>query len=177
MFYPVTLTKDTNGTVLARFPDIPEAVTFGDTKEEALAHAVDALLTAFDAYMKDRRDIPAPSEKGKFRVEVPALDASKVSLYQAMRERRINKSELARRLHWHLPQVDRVLQVRHGSQLEQIEAAFAAVGKRLNIVVTDREPAVPGPVIERARTRSVISHRAARHGGRLITRRAATKKR
>ena len=178
MFYPVTLTKDSNGTVLVRFPDVPEAVTFGDTKEEALHRAVDALLTAFDAYMKDRRDIPAPSEsKGKIGIEVPALDASKVSLYQAMRERRVNKSELARRLHWHLPQVDRVLQVRHGSQLEQLEAAFAAIGKRLNIVVTD-EPAVPGAVIERAKTRTVMGRHAARYtSGRSIARRAATKKR
>ena len=60
MFYPVTLTKDSNGTILVRFPDVPDAVTFGDTKEEALTHAVDALLTVFDAYMKDKRDIPAP---------------------------------------------------------------------------------------------------------------------
>jgi len=174
VFYPVTLTKDTNGTVLVRFPDVPEAVTFGDTKEEALQHAVDALLSAFDAYMKDRRDIPAPSDsKAKIGVEVPALDASKVALYQAMRERRVNKSELARRLDWHLPQVDRVLQVRHGSQLEHLEAAFAAVGKRLNIVVTDREPVGPGAVIERVKARP----HAGRHAAvRSMVRRAAKKR-
>lgn len=174
MFYPVTLTKDTNGTVLVRFPDVPEAVTFGDSREEALQHAIDALLSAFDAYMKDRRDIPSPSErKGKFGVQVPALDASKVALYQAMREQRINKSELARRLHWHLPQVDRVLQVRHGSQLEHLEAAFAAVGKCLNIVVTDREPRLPGAIIERARASPSMERQVT---SRSIGRRAAKKR-
>ena len=178
MFYPVTLTKDSNGKFLVRFPDVPEAVTFGDTKEEALEHAVDALLSAFDAFMRERRDIPAPSDsKSKIGVEVPALDASKVSLYQAMRERRINKSELARRLQWHLPQVDRVLQVRHGSQLEQLEAAFAAVGKRLRIVVTDREPEVPGAMIARAKSRAEMGRHVARHvGGRSIVRRASKKR-
>jgi antitoxin HicB len=140
MRYPVTLSKDDNGTFLVRFADVPEAITYGDTKEEALAHAQDALLTAFDAYIKDRRDIPEPSGRGGASVEVPALEASKIALYRAMRERSINKSELARRLHWHLPQVDRVLDVRHGSQIDQIESALAAVGKRLVVNVIDAEP-------------------------------------
>jgi antitoxin HicB len=178
VFYPVTLTKDSNGTFFVRFRDVPEAVTFGDTKEEALEHAVDALLSAFDAFMRERRDIPAPSDsKSKIGVDVPALDASKVALYQAMRERRVNKSELARRLQWHLPQVDRVLQVRHGSQLEQLEAAFAAVGKRLRIVVTDREPDVPGAVIARAKGRAEMGRHVGRHVvGRSTVRRASKKR-
>jgi antitoxin HicB len=175
MFYPVTLTKDNNGTILVRFPDVPGAVTFGDTKEEALTHAVDALLTVFDAYMKDKRDIPAPSAiKGTF-VEVPALDASKLTLYQTMREEKVSKSELGRRLKWHLPQVDRVLQVRHGSQLEQLEAAFAAVGKRLTVMITDRDqPVVPGAIITKAKARSVVMKHAA--SGRFVSRKAAKKR-
>jgi antitoxin HicB len=153
MFYPVTLTKDDNGAWLVRFPDVPDAVTFGETKEEALERAVDALLSVFDAYMKDKKDIPAPSaRKGKLGVEVPALDASKLALYQTMRAENISKSELGRRLHWHLPQVDRVLRVRHGSQIDQLEQAFAAVGKRLRIEISDLdEPTVPGPIIVKAR--------------------------
>jgi predicted RNase H-like HicB family nuclease len=31
-----------NGTILAGFPDVPEAHTFGDDRDEALARAVDA---------------------------------------------------------------------------------------------------------------------------------------
>ncbi len=175
MFYPVTLTKDNNGTILVRFPDVPDAVTFGDTKEEALTHAVDALLTVFDAYMKDKRDIPAPSAiKGTF-VEVPALDASKLTLYQTMRDEKVSKSELGRRLNWHLPQVDRVLQVRHGSQLEQLEAAFAAVGKRLTVMITDRDqPRVPGAIITKAKARPIAMKHAA---SRPFVRRRAAKKR
>ena len=103
--------------------------------------------------MKDRRDIPAPSlARGSARVRVPALDASKIALYQSMRERKVNKSELARRLDWHLPQVDRVLQIRHGSQIEQLEAAFAAVGKRLEITISDDDdsPSVPMSLVAKA---------------------------
>ena len=139
MHYPVTLTKDSNDTYLVRFPDVPDAVTFGKTKREALERARDALLTVLDAYMKDRRDIPEPSKRAGLLVEVPALEASKLALYRAMRERSVNKSELARRLRWHLPQVDRVLDVRHGSQIDQMEAALAAVGKRLVVNVVDAE--------------------------------------
>jgi antitoxin HicB len=138
MRYPVTVTKDSNGTFLVRFPDVPDAITFGETKEEALMRAQDALLTVFDAYMKDRRDIPLPSERaGVSVVELPALETSKIELYRAMLTQKVNKSELARRLDWHLPQVDRVINVRHGSQIEQIEAAFAALGKKLVVNVID----------------------------------------
>lgn len=140
MRYPVTLTSDDNGTILVRFPDVPEAITYGETREDALAQAPHALLTMFDAFMKDRRDIPAPSStKGRPSIEVPSLETAKIGLYQAMRAAKVNKSELARRLNWHLPQVDRVLNVRHGSQLDQIESALGALGKRLTIGVEDLE--------------------------------------
>ena len=154
MFYPVTLTKDSNGTILVKFPDVPGAVTYGDTREEALARAVDALLTVFDAYMKDKRDIPAPTTSKGPGVEVPVLDASKITLYQTMREKRINKSELARRLDWHMPQVDRVLKMRHDSRLEHVDAAFRAVGKRLTFAVTDDESLVPAVATKAATPRS-----------------------
>jgi antitoxin HicB len=169
MFYPVTLTKDDNGSSLVRFPDVPEAVTFGDTKAEALERAIDALLTAFDAYIKNRRDIPMPttSKRGGLGVEVPALDASKIALYQTMRTENVSKSELGRRLNWHLPQVDRVLQVRHGSQLDQIAAAFGAMGKRIRIEISDLDAPVPGAIITKAKA-------VARHKTRV---RFAAKKR
>lgn len=138
MRYPVTITPD-DGQFTVTFPDVREAVTFGETREEALDRAPDALLTIFDAFMKDRRDIPAPSVVTGDAIELPALDTAKIELYRAMRAEKVGKAELAKRLQWHLPQVDRVLQVRHGSQLEQMEAAFAALGKKLVISVVDEE--------------------------------------
>jgi predicted RNase H-like HicB family nuclease len=62
---------------------VPDAVTFGSTKREALQHARDALLAVFDAYMKDRRDIPEPSDRRGLGVEVPRFEASKIALYCA----------------------------------------------------------------------------------------------
>jgi antitoxin HicB len=136
--YPVRLERDTNGTILAGFPDVPEAHTFGEDREEALARAVDALETAFMGYIEDRRAIPDPSpfKRGSF-VALPALTEAKLALYSAMRARRIGKTELARRLNCHLPQVDRLLNLRHGSRLDQLEAAFRAMGKALSVQILD----------------------------------------
>src|SRR5438477_9665774 len=103
--YPVKLSRDTNGTILVDFADVPEAHTFGDDEGEALMHAVDALETALSMYIDDRRDIPKPSpvkRRGKF-VTVPALKEAKLALYSAMPAQRVGKAELARRLNWHLP--------------------------------------------------------------------------
>jgi antitoxin HicB len=142
MRYPVTITPD-DGQFTVTFPDVPEAVTFGEIRDEALQRAPDALLTIFDAFMKDRRDLPAPSEATADAIELPALESAKIELYRAMRAGNVGKAELARRLRWHLPQVDRVLRVKHGSQLDQMEAAFAALGKKLVLTVVDYQRAVP----------------------------------
>ena len=184
MRYPVTLTPD-DGTFLVRFPDVPEAITYGETVEEALERAPDALLTIFDAFMKDRRDIPAPSVGGERFVALPALETVKIILYQTMRADRVNKSQLARRLKWHPPQVDRVLNVRHSSQLDQVEAALGALGKQLVLSVLDTPPpratratrprGVHAGVLTAARARSSDTGRRVTIGHRWIKR--ASKKR
>jgi antitoxin HicB len=159
MRYPVTITPD-DGQFTVTFPDVPEAVTFGETRDEALQRAPDALLTIFDALMKDRRDIPVPSQTVGDVVDLPALESAKIELYRAMRAGKVGKAELAKRLHWHLPQVDRVLRVKHGSQLEQMEAAFAALGKKLIFTVVDSyEIDVSRRAKDRVRTTSEIATR------------------
>jgi antitoxin HicB len=136
--YPVTLEKDSNGSILANFPDVPEAHTFGADAEEALLRAVDALETALAMYVDDGKDLPKPSRpKRSQRTARPsALPAIKLAIYQSMRDQGIRKAELARRLGWHLPQVDRLLDLQHASRLDQVEAAIAALGRRLDVQVT-----------------------------------------
>ena len=133
--YPVTLTADDNGTVLVTSPDFPELTTFGDDQDEALARAVDALEEAIAARVARRADVPPPS-RGEYRAMLPTLTAVKVLLYQGMKDQDIGKAELARRLGWHLPQVDRVLDVQHHSRLDQLDAALGAIGLRLHVTVT-----------------------------------------
>ena len=139
--------RDDNGTVLVRFLDFPQAHTFGEDEADALRHAQDALATVVDAYIKDRRDIPLPSAiMTRHGVAVPALVEAKIRLYETMRSAKVGKAELARRLRWHLPQVDRLLAMKHGSRLEQLEAAFRVLGKRIVVAIEDlsyRKPARP----------------------------------
>lgn len=166
MNYPVKLERDDNDTILFTFPDFPEAHTFGEDVEDALKRAPDALATAIDAYIKDRRDIPLPSPTvTKHRVTVPALIEVKIRLYETMRDAKVGKSELARRLNWHLPQVDRLLEMTHGSKLDQLETAFRAMGKRLVIGVEN-----VGPIVRRrksaGRSRRQSSFTFPRHAAR-----------
>jgi antitoxin HicB len=60
---------------------------------------------------------------------------AKAALCEAMRDRGVGRAELARRLRWHLPQVARILDLRHASKMEQVEAALAALGLRLIVDV------------------------------------------
>ena len=133
--YPILLEPD-DGAFLATSRDFPELTTFGDDRSEALARAVDALEEAIAARIHRGLDIPAPSA-GDARAVVPTLTAIKVILYQGMRDQGIGKAELARRLGWHLPQVDRVLDVRHRSRLDRMDAALGAIGRHLEVRVKD----------------------------------------
>ncbi len=135
--YPVNLELDTNHTFLVTFPDIPEAVSVGSDEDEALLNALDALETAIEIYFDEKREVPMPlkPKKGQPVVDLPALVVSKVLLANEMIRQGVRKAELARRLNVHMPQVDRLLDPRHSSKLEAIEAAFRSLGKRLNISV------------------------------------------
>lgn len=135
--YPVTLTPEDNHTFTVTFADVPEALTFGDNEQEALQQAVDALETALSFYVDERQPLPKPSKpkRGQRTVSPSALEAAKLGVYQAMLEQGIKKAELARRLGWHAPQIDRLFDLTHASKLEQIEAAAAALGKQVQVAV------------------------------------------
>ena len=135
--YPIKLSPDDNGTVMATSPDFPELTTFGKDPDDALDHAVDALEEAIAARIGAREEIPEPA-RGRRRIALPTQSTLKVLLYQAMWRKKIRKAELARRLHWHPPQVDRLLELRHASRLDQIDAAAAALGFDLQVRVTER---------------------------------------
>jgi len=135
LIYPVKLQND-DGTTLVTFPDVPEAITYGETRAEAMAHAVDALETIFMAYMDDKRPIPLPSQpKGRPTIALPCLTSAKIALYNSMLTQRVSKIALARRLNCHPPQIDRLLDLNHASKLDQIERALAALGLALYLDV------------------------------------------
>ncbi len=133
--YPVKLKKDTNGTWLAEMPDIPEVTSVGDDVEDALINVLDALECAIQMYFDNRKAVPMPSapKRGQKTVCLPALETSKVLLWNEMLGQKIRKAELARRLHVHTPQIDRLFSVRHASKMEFVEKAVNALGKRISV--------------------------------------------
>ena len=129
--YPMQFQEDDRG-VLVTSPDFPELTTFGDDMREALDRSASALEEAVASRMHNDLDVPVPSD-GDARVPLPTLTAVKVILCQGMRDQNIGKSELARRLGWRLPQVDRALDVEHRSRLDRMDIALGAIGMQLTV--------------------------------------------
>lgn len=136
--YVVKLTPDDNNTVLVTFPDVPEAITFGADEDEALMRAVDALESALSIYVNARKALPTPTKprRGQRTVRPSPLECAKLGVYQAMIEQGVRKSDLAKRLGWHLPQVDRLLDLNHASRMDQIEAAAHALGRHVEVSIS-----------------------------------------
>lgn len=133
MRYPVTFDCDETGCAVL-FTDIPEAMTGGETREEALAMAQDALVTAFDFYFEDRREVPPPSTEGEYFVEVPASVAAKVLLLNAVVQAGITNAELARMIETRPQEVTRILDLHHSTKIDTIQSALKALGKRLELL-------------------------------------------
>ena len=96
--YPVRL-QSLSETVLVSFPDVPEALTEGDTEQDALEEACDCLVAALAGYIHAGRPIPNPSaaHSSPF-IELSPIVTAKLALYQAMREQQIDDVILAKRL-------------------------------------------------------------------------------
>lgn len=132
--YPVRLEPDDNDTCLVTSPDFPELVTFGDDRDDAIGHAVDALEEAIAARIHDGDDVPSPST-GEDVAILPALTEAKVILYQEMRRQGIGKAELVYQL-CRLPSladVDCVLDIGHRSNVDLMDAALRLVGRRMTV--------------------------------------------
>ncbi len=134
--YPAKLTPDGDG-YLVQFPDIPEALTQGRTREKTLDMAADALRTAMDFYFEDGRRVPMPSrvKRGQVAVELPPSVGAKVLLLNTMLEQRVTAAELARRLHTSPQSVNRLVNLGHANKIDTVATALKALGRRMELVV------------------------------------------
>jgi len=139
--YRLELKADDNDTFLVTCPDLPEVTTFGTSREEALARATRAIEEALAARMADDRAIPVWHPPGKRTnlttdfVRLPLLTALKVLLYSRLQGSGVTRAELARRLGWHREQVDRLFRLDHKSRVDQLEAAFRALGSEIAVEI------------------------------------------
>ena len=137
--YPAVFRADEDGRPVVSFPDFPESHTDGKDMQEAMEEAIDCLGSTISLRMSMKEEIPAPSapKRGQRLVPVPLWIAGKLGLYPAMREKQVSNSELARRLGLRETVVRRMLDPEHDSKPGKIEAALAALGKRVVVAVED----------------------------------------
>src|SRR6266849_5348646 len=94
------LERQENGWWLVRFPEIPEALTEGETEEEAHTNAIDCVIAALEGYMKAGKPVPRPSapDPELDRAVLPSLVTAKLAVYETMRSRAWSKVKLAKEL-------------------------------------------------------------------------------
>ena len=140
MQYPALFHPADEGGFVVTFPDFDWGITQGDTEQEALEMATDAIRTMIQEHIRKGEGLPYPhSRRGrKYRlIRLPALQSAKVELYLEFFRSGMRKTELARRMGIPKTVVDRLFDLEHRSRLDQIEAAFRALGKEITISVRD----------------------------------------
>ena len=129
--YPASFLPEQNGRGFhVRFRDLPEALTGGDELEDTLAQAADCLAEAIAGRIVRGDAIPAPSKlkHRQYPIGVPLYLAPKLALYLAMREGGMRNTEPAKRLGVSETVIRRILDPKHSTKPERIQAALAAPG-------------------------------------------------
>ncbi len=127
--YPAVL-RELPDTVLVSFPDVPEALTEGETVEDALREAADCLVAALGGYVQVGQPLPVPSERPNVP-RLPALVAAKVALYQTMLGQPEDKAGLAERIGLSESALGRLVDLDCRSPIGQVEDALHALGLAL----------------------------------------------
>ena len=134
--YPVKLEHDeATGTYVVTCRDLPLLNSVGESVDEALLEAVDAVTVAIAIEMDERRPVPIGSlpEEGEYVVNAPALVALKAALHNAMIETGTRKADLARMLDIKAPNVERLLDMGHATKLQTLERALQLLGREIFI--------------------------------------------
>jgi antitoxin HicB len=135
--YPARFKPADEGGFVVTFRDIPEAITQGDTQDEARQMAADALVTAMDFYFEDQRPVPAPSQpkRGEVLIELPASVAAKVLLLNEMLAQQVRPADLAKRLGTTRQEVNRIVDLHHATKIDTIASALSSLGRHLELRV------------------------------------------
>lgn len=132
LLYPATFEPQPDGGFTVLFQDFPEAITEGDTEDEAMLHAQEVLSLSLRGRIEDGQPIPAPGmAKGKaIRWVAPDAQSQSAALLRAARGDR-PLSDLARALETSWAAAQRLEDPRHWPSLKQLDRAARVLGKRL----------------------------------------------
>lgn len=131
--YPARVESNNEGGFIARFRDVPEAMTEAWDLEELKNNARDALISAIDFYIEDRRAFPVGStaKSGDIAIELPASVAAKILLLNTMVQSNVRPADLARKMNIKPQEVTRLTDIRHATKIDTIQAALRALGREL----------------------------------------------
>ena len=130
--YPAQITQEKDGIFFVSFPDIEEAVTQGETLEEALFNATEVLSLTLEYRLDEGMELPEPSTVTGEDIYLipPDVKVQAALLIRKAREGR-SLADLARILETSWPSVKRLENPHNSPTLKMIDKAAAALGKRL----------------------------------------------
>lgn len=137
--YAARVRRDSDGTYLVSFPDLPEALTSGPDLAEALAEAEECLDAALAARLLRREEIPAPTpaRRGHRLVSVPLYLAPKIALWMAMFDQGADEQQLARLLVTSKANVRQLLSPKSDTAPDAIQKALAVLGRTVILTTED----------------------------------------
>jgi antitoxin HicB len=130
--YPALFEPQPEGGYTVTFPDLPEAISEGDSLEEARFNGAECLSLVLDVRIGQGEAIPLPAGREGMEWIEPAAATQAALLVHLTREaEQKSLTDLARALGTSWPAVRRLEDPRHPPTIKQLERAAAALGKRL----------------------------------------------
>ena len=152
--YMINVEPDDNDTYLITCDDLPEVTSFAETKTEIKHHATNAINEAIAARIAALEPLPQPSSSTSSPKSpskslatplthhgmkiTPAPDlVIKAMLVQMMTDQGVSRADLMKRLNAHRTEIDRLFKPKTQPSIRKYQQAFEAMGKTLNLSVTD----------------------------------------
>lgn len=131
--YPFEV-SETRRAVRVALPDLHAWTECASGEEQEAAAAL--LVESLEFCVRERLSVPRPTRRPDCQViEPPLLVAAKVALYIAMRQKKLSNVAFAKQLGTVEGTVRRLIDLRHRSHVDQVEAALATLGRRLAVTV------------------------------------------
>jgi antitoxin HicB len=119
------------GGFTVTFPDLPDAITEGDTEEEALYNAAEVLTLTLDGRLEEGGTIPEPAYLEGVQIYPHPLCQAAVLVRKCRMDRPL--SDIARVLQTSWAAAQRLENPHHATNIRQLDKVASVFGKRLVI--------------------------------------------
>lgn len=136
VLYPLQIKFDkADNRYFVQFVDIPEAITEGESEDEALFNASEVLTLAIEGRLEEGVEVPHPSQcTSQQKLISPSVRAQAALLIRwAKLSGDHTTSEIARSLNTSWPAVSRLEDPKHWPSLRQLEKVANFLGQQLII--------------------------------------------